>query len=69
MDQGEPHARSPSSPLAGKAGWGGWSALLCCHSPPCPFPARGNGVAPTLVLLPSVVGLDLNPFLTGSPST
>lgn len=26
-------------------GWvgGGWSALLCCHPPPCPFPARGEG--------------------------
>jgi hypothetical protein len=52
-------------------GWvgGGGSALLCCHPLPVPPPQVGKGVAPDLVLLPSVVGLDLNPILPGSPPT
>jgi hypothetical protein len=52
-----------------RVGGGGWSALLCCQPPPCSSPQVGKGGAPDLVIRPSVVGLDLNPILTRSPST
>jgi hypothetical protein len=70
MDQGEPQARSDSFPLAGEGGLGVAGVRYCVASPlPVPPPQVGKGVAPDLVLLPSVVGLDLNPILTGSPFT
>jgi hypothetical protein len=42
MDQGEPHARSASSPLAGRAGWVG--GVLYCAAIPLPvlFPQGGT---------------------------
>jgi hypothetical protein len=58
------------SHLRGRVGWGVAGVRYCVASPlPVPPPQVGKGVALDLVLLPSVVGLDLNPILTGSPST
>jgi hypothetical protein len=50
-----------------RVGWGWCSIVL--PAPPCSSPQVGKGGAPDLVIRPSVVGLDLNPILTRSPST
>jgi hypothetical protein len=52
MDHGEPQARSASSPLAGRVGWGWLECSIVLPAPPCPSPASGKGVAPDLVLPP-----------------
>jgi hypothetical protein len=57
MDQGEPQARSASSRLVGEGGLG-VAGARCVASPlPVRSPQMGKGVAPDLVLVPSVVGL------------